>query len=162
MYNQPFFMPGFQMTNIPLNMTRVAAPTRNLSLFSKLASPFRGLKNINWGGFINNASKTLGIINQGIPLVKQVGPMMNNMKSMLKVASIFKDETDDQRKIKTNKNTFRKNIKNNSYPNINYPQSTKSNVNYSNNVSQFDEHKSNNYEKEELYYDNSPTFFINT
>ena len=60
---------------------------------------------------INNTSKTLGIINQGIPLVKQVGPVMNNMRSMMKIASIFKDETDSN-----NKNTNKKyNSRNNSY-----------------------------------------------
>ena len=68
--------------------------TRNLGLFSRLGNSLNAIKAINWTGFINNTSKTLGIINQTIPLVKQVGPMMNNMKSILKIASIFKDETD--------------------------------------------------------------------
>lgn len=52
------------------------------------------LRGINWSGMLNNASKALGVVNQAIPVVKQVGPMMNNMKSMLKIASAFKDETD--------------------------------------------------------------------
>ena len=58
------------------------------------------MKNISWGGLLNNASKTLGIVNQTIPLVKQAGPMFSNMRSMLKLASAFKDETE---KTKSNK-----------------------------------------------------------
>ena len=97
MYNQPFFIPGYQIYNMPLNMaTRAAASTRGAGLFSRLGlgNIFSGLRRVNWGGLINNTSRTLGIINQTIPLVRQVGPMVNNMRSMLKVASIFKDETD--------------------------------------------------------------------
>ena len=82
---------------------------------------------------INNTSKTLGIINQSIPIVKQVGPMMNNMKSMLRIASIFKDETDT--------------------PKRRTPYSNKTNNSPNNNLS----HYSSNNQKEETY---SPTFFI--
>lgn len=53
-----------------------------------------GLRSFNWSGMLSNASRALGVVNQAIPVVKQIGPMMNNMKSMLKIASVFKDETD--------------------------------------------------------------------
>jgi len=46
------------------------------------------------GKIVGGLSKTLGVVNQAIPIVKEVGPMFNNMKSMLKIASVFKDETD--------------------------------------------------------------------
>lgn len=58
-----------------------------------------GVRSINFGNILNNTSKALGVVRDAIPIVKEVGPMMNNMKSMLKIASIFKDETD------TNNNT---------------------------------------------------------
>lgn len=63
-------------------------------LFSRLGGVFSSLRGFNWGGLINNASKTIGVINQTIPLVKQAGPMIRNMRSVMKIASIFKDETD--------------------------------------------------------------------
>ncbi len=102
MYNQPYFIPNFYHSTIPFmmrgsmtnNAIRGGVFANKLGLFSKLGNGLNTLKAINWKGFINNTSKTLGIINQTIPLVKQVGPMMNNMKSMLKVASLFKDETE--------------------------------------------------------------------
>lgn len=50
-------------------------------------------KGIDWGGLFSGAQKTLGIVNQAIPLVKEAKPMFNNMKTMLKLATAFKDET---------------------------------------------------------------------
>lgn len=160
MYNQPFFMPNAQMiraplsmasaplnmARAPLNIARTASAARGgAGLFSKLGGAFSGLKSINWGGLINNTSRTLGIINQAIPLVRQVGPMMNNMKSMLRVASVFKDETDT--KPTKQKNTT--NINNNPKRQIS-----------TTNTQQL--HQETQTEKESINYDNSPTFFINT
>ena len=102
MYNNPYFIPNFY-SNIAPSMIRGGignaalrglGQTRGINLFGRLGNSLNAIKSINWSGIINNTSKTLGIINQSIPIVKQVGPMMNNMKSMLRIASIFKDETD--------------------------------------------------------------------
>lgn len=80
-YNMPFVN--------PYNAVGAAsALPRTGGLLSKL-----GLRNINFGNILTNTSKTLNVINQAIPVVKQVGPMFNNMKSMLKVASLFNDAT---------------------------------------------------------------------
>lgn len=49
---------------------------------------------LNFGNILTNTSKALGVVKEAIPIVKEVGPMMGNMRSMLKIASIFKDETD--------------------------------------------------------------------
>ena len=145
MFNQPFFVPAYRMSTMPLNVARAASPTRGLGLFSRLGSAFSGLKNFNWGGLINNASKTLGVINQTIPLVRQVGPMMSNMRSMLKVASIFKDETD-----KHINNT----VANNTNSNI---QNTSNNQR---NEQDRIESYPNNKEVKDISYNNQPTFFI--
>ena len=51
-------------------------------------------KSFNFGNLLNGASKTLGVVKEAIPIVKEVGPMMGNMRQMMKIASIFKDETD--------------------------------------------------------------------
>lgn len=80
-YNMPFVN--------PYNAVGAAsALPRTGGLLSKL-----GLRNINFGNILTNTSKTLNVINQAIPVVKQVGPMFNNMKSILKVASLFNDAT---------------------------------------------------------------------
>ena len=42
------------------------------SLFSKGLSAAKG---INWGGLLDGTQKTLGIINQAIPIVYQVKPI---------------------------------------------------------------------------------------
>ncbi len=99
MYNQPYFIPNFYSNVVPpfvrsatINTAlRGLGANRGLNLFGRLGN---SIKSINWSGIINNTSKTLGLINQAIPVVKRVGPVMNNMKSMLKIASVFKDETD--------------------------------------------------------------------
>ena len=80
-YNMPFVN--------PYNAVGAAsALPRTGGLLSKL-----GLRNINFGNILTNTSKTLNVINQAIPVVKQVGHMFNNMKSILKVASLFNDAT---------------------------------------------------------------------
>lgn len=166
MYNQPFFIPSYQMYNMPLNMgnmasmsnmagmgnvanmARTAAPAaRGLGLFSRIGNTLGGLRSINWGGLINNTSKTLGIINQTIPLVKQVGPMVTNVRSMLRLVSVFKDETDTPQKINTT-------------------STQKQNINHSNSDIRLPNHNIQKNilppEKEKFSSDNSPTFFINT
>ena len=68
------------------------------------ATALTGSRSLNLGNLLNSASRALGVVNQAIPIVKEVGPMMNNMRSMLKIASIFKDETDSTSTIATNDN----------------------------------------------------------
>ena len=161
MYNNPYFIPGFNPGYmIPPNLIRGAATnrlingTRNLAtntlttgaktggLFHKLNTGLSGIKSINWGGLINNTSKTLGIINQSIPLVKQVGPMVTNMKSMIKVASLFKDESYIPQTNQRNKPQYQTT-----------PTTTKQ-TNPSTNTN------NKSIQKEEST--ESPTFFINT
>lgn len=163
MYNQPFYIPGYNYgvipniacgTMIPNSLmntralgTAAANTTRATGLFGRLGNAFGALRAFNWGGLINNTSKTLGIINQTIPLVRQVGPMVGNMRSMLKIASVFKDETDF-------KTTKKNNI---------YTQKSNSNIN-TNNISSNQNINTQKKDEESLNYntnDDSPTFFIN-
>ena len=128
MYNQPFLMPGYYGSVMPTmlrgSMGRAMMPGAFRSgLFSRLASTFGAIKNFNWSGIINNTSKTLGIINQGLPLVKQVGPMINNMRSMVKIASIFKDETDNNKVINKKTNTKNNNSFNSNSNYVSYDSS---------------------------------------
>ena len=57
-----------------------------------LKSLFGGIK---WSSILNGTQKTLGIVNQAIPLIKQAGPVLNNAKTMFKVMNEFK-KTDIQ------------------------------------------------------------------
>ena len=107
MYNQPFFIPRYPLPYLMRNAMIPATTRASSSLFGRIGNIFQGIKSFNWTGLINNTSKTLGIINQSIPIVRQVGPMMGNMRSMIKLASAFKDETDAKPNI-----TYTNNIKN--------------------------------------------------
>ncbi len=70
MYNNPFFYGG------PGALAR-----RGL---------FQSLRGINWGNFLSNTQKTLGVINQAIPIVYQVKPIMRNAKTMFKIADTLR------------------------------------------------------------------------
>lgn len=45
-----------------------------------------GKNKVNFSGFLNNAQKTLGVINQAIPIFYQVRPIWQNAKTMFRVA----------------------------------------------------------------------------
>ena len=45
---------------------------------------------ISWSGILTGTGRTLNVINQAIPVVKQVTPMINNTKTMFKVMNEFK------------------------------------------------------------------------
>ena len=78
-YNMPFYS-SYNVPGMAMGMGMGPA-IRNGGLLSRLtgANSLRtGIgtaRSINWSGLLNNASKTLGVINQAIPVVKQVGPM---------------------------------------------------------------------------------------
>ena len=57
------------------------------SLFSRGLSAAKG---INWSGILDGTQKTLGIINQAIPIVYQVKPILNNAKTMFRIADVIK------------------------------------------------------------------------
>ena len=66
-------------------------PTRTLAPIAKKA--------INWSGLLSNTQKTLNIVNQAIPIVYQIKPIVNNAKTMFKVASEFTKNTSDKNDI---------------------------------------------------------------
>lgn len=56
-----------------------------VGIFSRLFG-----RNLNFSSILSGTQKTLNIINQTIPLVKQAGPVLNNAKTMFKVMNEFK------------------------------------------------------------------------
>lgn len=135
----PFMMPNMSygpMLNSTMAMNSIPSTmARGSSLGSGLRSllGLGGARNlaggvsrgINWSSLLNNTSKTLGVVREAIPIVKEVGPMMNNMKSMLKVASVFKDATDVNSENTSNDRS--NNIKSTT-DNFNNQSSTKTNI----------------------------------
>lgn len=122
-------MPNFSrgLTGISLGMPRGSY------LFQKLGS-----RAFNLSSILTNTQKTLGVINQAIPIVKQAGPMVNNMKTMFKLAGAFKDETDKNKPKKIEPIT-----------NDNISNSPYTNANNSNNINNYSYNTSN-----------GPEFFI--
>ena len=70
-------------------------------------------KNFSFGNLLNGTQKTLNLINQAIPIVRQIGPVMKNAKTMFRVMNEFKKvdikeepEIKQEKKVETNGPTF--------------------------------------------------------
>ncbi len=50
------------------------------------------LKSINWSGLLDGTQKTLGVINQAIPVVYQIKPIVNNARTLFKIAGAIKSD----------------------------------------------------------------------
>lgn len=48
-------------------------------------------KSINWATFLDGTQKTLGVINQAIPIVYQVKPIIGNAKTLFKIANVMNE-----------------------------------------------------------------------
>lgn len=135
----PFMMPNMSYGPILNSTMAINSIPSTMARGSSLGSGLRSLlglggarnlaggvsRGINWSSLLNNTSKTLGVVREAIPIVKEVGPMMNNMKSMLKVASVFKDATDVNSENTSNDRS--NNIKSTT-DNFNNQNSTKTNI----------------------------------
>ncbi len=73
-YN-PNYNPSY-MPNIKQNFNPSSNPSGN---------PTVKKPGFNWNGLLNNAQKTLNVVNQAIPVYNQVKPLWGNAKTMLKV-----------------------------------------------------------------------------
>lgn len=67
-------------------------------LFSKIGS-----SKITLSGLLNGAQKTIGTVNQIVPLYNQIKPMFQNSKILLNVAKGLKGENNTYRKSYKNK-----------------------------------------------------------
>lgn len=72
---------------------------------SILAKSINTLKNIKWGTLLDGTQKTLGVINQAIPIVYQVKPIVNNAKTLFKIANVINKEPQEQKAEKKETNT---------------------------------------------------------
>ena len=96
-YYFPYNMMGYPLLN--------AAPrAAGAGLFSRI---FRN--GINWGGILNGTQRTLSIINQTIPTIRQISPIVKNAKTMFKVMNEFKKvDSPSTSKQTTNDNSINK------------------------------------------------------
>lgn len=64
-----------------------------------------GRKNFDWGNLLNNAQKTLGVINQAIPIFYQIKPIWNNAKVMFHIMNAVKDDDTTLKQTKKDDNS---------------------------------------------------------
>lgn len=65
-------------------------------------------KAINWSALLDGTQKTLGVINQAIPIVYQVKPIIGNAKTLFKIANAI--NTPSSNEITTVENTINQNV----------------------------------------------------
>ena len=73
-------------------------PGQNTSILSLL-------KNIKWSSILDGTSKTLNVINQAIPVMYQVKPIINNAKTMFKIANIMNTPQEEKTNKKDSNNS---------------------------------------------------------
>lgn len=59
-------------------------PYSNPNFFTKGMSL---LKSIKWSSILDGTGKTLGVINQAIPVVYQIKPLIGNLKTIIKITN---------------------------------------------------------------------------
>lgn len=96
------------MRNVPIYPNYITPMPRISSLFGRGTSAALGAGNttkITFSGILNGASKTLGVINQAIPVFYQVKPIWNNARTMLRVVKgLNSNDTNNSYNNTINKN----------------------------------------------------------
>ena len=111
----PNLMRNMPYTNVIGTGARMAPRT---GILSSLLGGTRGIgtatgaSRITFSSILNGTSKTLGVINQAIPVFYQVKPIWNNAKTMFRVAkeinSSNKTTTNQKKEVITNNNETKK------------------------------------------------------
>ena len=118
-------MPGMaRMAGNGIMRNAVGTATGNAAIKGPglLSGLFNGIRSMNWGGLLTNTQKTLGIVNQAIPVYHQVKPLYNNVRTAFRVLkAVNKDNKEGTTANSTNENTTAKEI-------VNTNKSTNSNI----------------------------------
>lgn len=61
-------------------------PYTNPNLLTRGLSAIKAVK---WSSILDGTQKTLGVINQAIPVIYQVKPIVNNAKTLFKIANVI-------------------------------------------------------------------------
>lgn len=59
----------------------------------------------NFSNFLNGASKTLNVVNQAIPIIKEVKPIFRNMGTVLKIVNGLNQKEDTKITKENNTNS---------------------------------------------------------
>jgi len=139
------FSPYFNSINMTRNLSPFATAgssaitnaTRSTGLMSKL-----GGSKMTLSGILNGAQKTIGTVNQIVPIYNQIKPMFQNSKVLLSVAKSLKGNNNS-------KYSFR-NKRNRNYQHIHEPINIEPSI------------KAETIKKEEKQIENSPSkpFFL--
>lgn len=58
-----------------------------------LSKSLSSIKAVNWGNLLEGTQKTLGVINQAIPVVYQIKPIINNARTIFKIAGSMQEDS---------------------------------------------------------------------
>ncbi len=76
--------------SMPYMMPGMVAPAANAATLGNAAATGSSIfSKINWSSLLSNAQKTLGVVNQAIPLYYQVKPVFKNLKALGKIGKEF-------------------------------------------------------------------------
>lgn len=64
-----------------------------------------GLRGLNWRGFLANTKETLGIINQTIPIIYQVKPIISNARTMFRLSNAIRSDDSSSNNNVNNNNS---------------------------------------------------------
>ena len=75
---------------MPYMMPSMVSPAVNAATLGSAASSGASIfSKINWSSLLSNAQKTLGVVNQAIPLYYQVKPVFKNLRALGKIGKEF-------------------------------------------------------------------------
>ena len=60
------------------------------------------MRGFSFNNFLDGCQKTLGVVNQALPIVNQLGPIVTNAKTMFKIANIVNSADDTVKPIQKN------------------------------------------------------------
>lgn len=76
--------------SLPYMMPGMAIPASNAATLGSAAKAGSSIfSKINLSSLLSNAQKTLGVVNQAIPLYYQVKPVFKNLKALSKIGKEF-------------------------------------------------------------------------
>jgi len=77
---------------------------------------FSNFRKLNWAHLLDGTQKTLGVINQAIPLIYQIKPLITNAKTAFRVVNAIKNEPNVKPSKKDNTSIIRNNNTSNNSP----------------------------------------------
>lgn len=70
----------------------------------KMINNLQQIKKIDWTKLLDGTQKTLNIINQAIPIIYQVKPIIENAKTFINIANVLNEKDEEEEIKKTNDN----------------------------------------------------------